>query len=161
MTIQQDGQRYIQMKIALYKSTRSGMAGLYNRLVRWWDRGVYSHCEVVFSDGMSASSSYLDKGVRFKDITYELDKWDFFDVPDSYEANAREWFEKHKGQGYNLIGNARFAIGFLAPPENKWFCSESIAASLGVPEPWRMSPNGIVAILHVMFNTKLCCDKNK
>lgn len=134
----------------MYKSTRPGMSGLYNRLVRWWDRGIYSHCEVVFSDGMSASSSYLDNGVRFKDITYDTSKWDFFDVPDVYEAEARGWFIKHNGQGYNLVGNVRFAIGFLAPSKNKWFCSESIAASLGLSEPWRMSPNGIVSLLQLI-----------
>ena len=137
------------MKIALYKSTHVGMAGVYNRLVRWWDRGKYSHCELIFSDGVSASSSYLDKGVRFKDIVYNPDNWDFYEIPDIYEPNARAWFEEHVGQGYDLIGNARFALGFLAPPANKWFCSESIAAALGIREPWRMSPNGLVAIIHI------------
>lgn len=137
------------MKIALYKATHSGMAGVYNRLVRWWDRGIYSHCELVFSDGISASSSYLDKGVRFKNIVYNPDKWDFFEIPDIYEADARVWFQQRIGQGYDLVGNARFALGFLNPPENKWFCSEAVAASLGVIDAWRISPNSLVAIAHV------------
>lgn len=134
------------MKIALYKSTHTGTAGIYNRLVRWWDHGLYSHCEIIFSDGKSASSSYLDKGVRFKDIVYDPSRWDFFEIPDSYEADARIWFNDHLGQGYDLAGNARFALGFLNLPDDKWFCSESIAAALGMHEPWRMSPNGLAAL---------------
>ena len=128
------------MKIALYKATHSGMAGVYNRLVRWWDNGIYSHCELVFSDGISASSSYMDKGVRFKNIVYDPAKWDFIEVPDRYELAARAWFEAHVGQGYDLIGNARFALGFLDSPSDKWFCSDSIFAALGFKEPWRISP---------------------
>lgn len=138
------------MKIALYKSTHSGLPGLYNKLVRWFDQGIYSHCEIVFSDGMSASSSYMDKGVRFKSIPHDDTKWDYFDINDSYESIARDWFISHTGQGYNTIGNARFAFGFLKNPTDKWFCSESIGAALGIDEPWRLSPNGLASILHIL-----------
>lgn len=138
------------MKIALYKSTHTGVSGLYNRLVRWWDRGPYSHCEIIFSDGKSASSSYLDKGVRFKDIVYDPAKWEFFDIPERYEPAARAWFETHEGQGYDLVGNIRFAFGFLKCPEDKWFCSEAIGAALGIVEPWRLSPNGIAAVARII-----------
>jgi hypothetical protein len=135
------------MKIALYKATHTGIAGLYNRVVRWWDQGPYSHCEVIFTDGMSASSSFMDKGVRFKEIVYDEAKWDYLEVPAAYELAARHWFLVHAGQPYNLIGNARFAFGFIKNPMNKWFCSEAVGASLGIKEPWRLSPNGLAAIL--------------
>ena len=49
---------------AFYQGTRPGLPGLYNRLVRWLDRGEFSHCELVFGDGMSASASFMDHGVR-------------------------------------------------------------------------------------------------
>lgn len=45
------------MIAAFYKSTRPGWTGLYNRIIRWWERGDYSHCELIFSDGLAASSS--------------------------------------------------------------------------------------------------------
>jgi len=135
------------MKIALYKATHAGLPGLYNRFVRWWDQGQYSHCEIIFSDGLSASSSYMDKGIRFKEIIYDSANWDFIEIPDSYESAARAWFDSHVGQGYDLIGNIRFAFGFLKCPEDKWFCSESIGAALGIVDPWRLSPNGIAPIL--------------
>lgn len=67
------------MKLALYKSTRPGLPGLYNRLVRWWTDSEYSHCELVFSDGMCGSSSWLDGGVRLKRIELDPDHWDVID----------------------------------------------------------------------------------
>ena len=53
------------MRTAFYKGTRPGWQGIYSRAVRVIDRGPYSHCELVFSDGLSASASYIDGGVRF------------------------------------------------------------------------------------------------
>lgn len=135
------------MRIAFYKSTLPGWRGIYNRLIRWWDRGPYSHVEIIFADGKSASSSHIDGGVRFKDIVYNPAKWDFFEIPDSYDPGARAWFERHIGDGYNITGAARFAIGFLTPPGNRWFCSEAVAAAIGVIDPWRLTPNGLAAIL--------------
>lgn len=39
------------MKLASYKSTRPGLQGIANRLIRLRLRGVYSHNEVVFEPG--------------------------------------------------------------------------------------------------------------
>lgn len=39
------------MKLASYKSTRPGLQGLANRLIRLRLRGIYSHTEVVFEPG--------------------------------------------------------------------------------------------------------------
>lgn len=36
------------MKLASYKSTRPGIQGLFNRLIRWRLDGIYSHTEIVF-----------------------------------------------------------------------------------------------------------------
>ena len=59
------------MKAAFYKATRPGWQGIYSRAVRWIDRGPYSHAELVFSDGLSASASYIDGGVRLKRMSRE------------------------------------------------------------------------------------------
>ena len=50
----------MSFQLALYKHTRPGLQGVYSRLVRLVDRGPYSHCELVFSNGLSASSSFID-----------------------------------------------------------------------------------------------------
>lgn len=135
------------MKAAFYKSTRPGMAGIYNRLVRWWERGPYSHCELVFSDDMAASSSYEDGGVRLKQIDFDPAHWDFIDLPDRLEPAARGWFEAQHGKAYDLLGNMRFLLGFMSDGRDKWFCSEAVAAALGMEEPWRYGPNGLAAAL--------------
>lgn len=36
------------MKLASYKSTRPGLQGIANRLIRWRLRGLHSHSEIVF-----------------------------------------------------------------------------------------------------------------
>lgn len=134
------------LRAAFYTATRPGLPGIYNRLVRWLDRGPYSHCELIFSDGMAASSSFMDGGVRFKYIEFDPVHWDFVPLPDDLEAAARIWFEDHQGQAYDLWGNARFLLGLLRDSSDKWFCSESIAAALDFIDPWRFGPNGLAAI---------------
>ena len=141
------------MKAAFYKGTRPGLQGLYSRAVRWIDRGAYSHCELVFSDGLSASASYIDKGVRFKEIDYDPAHWDVIDLPaDSrLEQYARSWFEFNDGAPYDLMGNVRFVLPWLSDSERGGFCSEAMAAALKLREPWRLGPNGLAAVLLSMY----------
>ena len=139
------------MRAAFYKATRPGLQGIYSRAVRAIDRGPYSHCELVFSDGLSASASWVDGGVRFKDIDYNPAHWDFMDLPDDLEDYARDWFEANKGAPYDLMGNVRFVLPWLADSERGWFCSEAMAAVLKLKEPWRFGPNGLAALLPRLF----------
>lgn len=134
------------MKVAFYKATRPGLQGLYSRAARFVDRGPYSHAELIFSDGMSASASYIDGGVRFKKIAYDPAHWDFVDVAGD-EAAAMAWFIGHNGASYDLIGNLSFVFPLIPHSQRKWFCSEAIAAALGIPEPHRLGPNGLAAVL--------------
>jgi hypothetical protein len=121
------------LRLALYKGTRPGLAGVYNRLVRWVDGGPYSHAELVFSDGTAWSASYMDGGVRAKRITFGPDKWDLLPLPGFDEAKARAWFDRHSGAGYDLAGNLKFVIGWWPHSGSRWFCTEAIAAALGLP----------------------------
>jgi hypothetical protein len=134
-------------RIAFYRGTRPGIAGLYNRLGRWLDHGPYSHAELVFSDGMSGSASYMDHGVRIKYIGYTSGDWDFVEIPARFELVARNWFIGERGKKYDLMGNINAAFGFVPHSRDKWFCSEAIAAALGLNEAWRFKPNGLRAIL--------------
>lgn len=134
-------------RAAFYKGTRPGLAGIYNRLVRWLDRGPYSHCELIFSDGIAASSSYMDGGVRFKQIDFDPERWEFIDLLSEKEVAARQWFCDHLGQPYDLAGNFRFLFGWIREAIGKWFCSEAAGAALGLAEPWRYGPNGLFVLL--------------
>ena len=135
------------MKLAFYKGTRKGLQGLYSRLARWVDSGPYSHCELVFSDGLSASASFIDGGVRFKQIKYKPEQWDVVELQGFDEDKARQWFEDHEGEKYDLLGNLRFIFFFVKPSNNKWFCSEAIAEALGISESWRLGPNGLYILM--------------
>jgi hypothetical protein len=134
---------------AFYKGTREGFQGVYNRLVRWWTKSQYSHCEIIFSDGVAASSSYMDGGVRFKKIEFSVEKWDFAEIPAQLEPLARLWFEQHLGQKYDLLGNVHFIISVVPDDSDKWSCSESVAASLGMRDPWRFYPGVLASVLNV------------
>ncbi len=136
---------------AFYKGTRPGLAGAYNQVVRAKERGPHSHCELIFSDGMSGSASFMDGGVRLKSIVYDPERWDFIDLPAHLEEPARYFFEAHDKWPYDLMGNLHLAVGFF--PNNEWalFCSEALAAALGIPEPWRLGPNALYCILLFLY----------
>ena len=135
------------MKIASYKATRSGAPGLFNILVRWWRASKYSHNELVFADGMCASSSWMDGGIRFKQIELNPQKWDIVELDSKFsEEKARQWFTNNLGSKYNLLLILSFVLPFLARQASKrgYVCSTAIAESLGFKESWRIDP----ALLH-------------
>lgn len=135
------------MKIAFYKGTHAGIRGLYNRAVSIVTKGKYSHCELIFADGMSASASFVDGGVRFKSIVYDLGKWDFVDVPKKLEKQARAWFERHENDKYDLLGNIHFLVPIVGDDKKKWCCSEACGQALGIVDAWRFHPNSLHALL--------------
>lgn len=149
------------MRVAFYTSTRPGLPGLYNRIVRWWDRGPRSHLELIFSDGQAAGASYLDGGVRFKTIEFDPARWDFIDLPDHMEQAARDWFVAHENRAYDLLGNLRFVIGFLPQSRDKWFCSSAVAAALGFTDCWRYGPNTLYSAVQRLAQSNLILDKTQ
>ncbi len=138
------------LKVSFYVGTHAGLPGVYNRGVRLVDRGPRSHCEMIFSDGKSASASWMDGGVRFKQIDYTSGKWEFLDIPDptgEIERKARQWFIDHEGAKYDLWGNVRFVVGLVKDDGSAYFCSEAIAAALGMTDSFRYGPNGLAVAL--------------
>lgn len=138
------------MKLAMYK----GRTRLFDRLVQWWTRAGYSHCELVFQTdplGRSecASSSWMDSGVRVTWITLDPARWDVVDLPTADDQAARAWVHAHMSQGYDLLG----LLGFVWPRRDdatRWFCSEACAAALGLPDPWRYSPGTLAALVPLL-----------
>jgi hypothetical protein len=129
------------MKIALYK----GRKRLFNRLISFWMDGPYSHVELVFSDGMSASSSNLEGGVRFKYIEFDPALWDFVSISGD-EEYARAWFTEHEGSAYDYMGLLGFVVRPVKGVIGNFFCSEAVLASLKYKDPWRFDPNMIASI---------------
>lgn len=128
------------MQVAFYKSRKR----LFNRLVSWWLVGPYSHCELILhadANGYStcASASYMDGGVRVKTMRLDPEHWDIVDVPDSY-LSAKQWLYRHEDDRYDILGLLGFVWRRQSGEQDKWFCSEAVAAMLGYSEPWRYDP---------------------
>ena len=140
------------MKIAFYKGTRSGVAGAYSIGVRKMTKGKYSHVELIFSDGVSASSTYSDGGVRFKAIIYDPDKWDIFYLPSELEDKAYRWFKKHEGQKYDILGNVFFAVPLVGDSDSRWSCAEAVAEAICIKDSWRFHPNLLAAVILTFIN---------
>jgi hypothetical protein len=138
------------VQIAFYK----GRVRLFNRLVAWWTRGPYSHCELIASytaDGTAVcwSASIADGGVRRKEIKLDPDHWDLLDVPAGNGAlgGALAWFGNNAGSAYDVAGLLGFVWRASADNKLRWFCSEAVAAALGFGQAWRFSPNDLYAVL--------------
>lgn len=150
------------MKVAFYKGIRPGYQGLFNRLVRWWTNGPYSHCEVVISlnangESLCASSSFIDGGIRFKKIKLNPSHWDFLEYP-ANEAVVYEWFFLRNKKKYDVLGLFGFVWRRGDGSKNRWHCSESVAEALGFKEAWRFDPNTLASVLH---SVKLNLEKNQ
>jgi hypothetical protein len=142
------------MQVAFYKAP----GHIADKMIRWWTRGEYSHVEIisgidtVTGEYLCSSATGRDKGVRTKLMPLPADKWDIIEVPqwDGYEAYS--WFIDHHGKAYDYIGDA----GFVAPlkdGKDKWFCSEAVAESVGLSEPWRITPIMLARICEYVGGT--------
>ena len=137
------------MKLASYRATRPGLPGVFNRAVRWWLHGPYSHTELVFSDGMAFSCSWLDKGPRFKAIAFKPEHWDLVPVPTRYvesevRARAEAIVADHGPQRVRY--SVMLLAAFVLPPLYRWVrdidevCSTVIGRVLGRADGKRLDP---------------------
>lgn len=111
------------IKLAFYR----GSGNWFDKITRWRTAGDFTHTEIVFSDGMSFSSSQWDKGTRFKRIEYsDPSKWALVDVPLVNEKDIRFWCEGQVGKGYDWRGILKiFATGAVKKDDaERWWCSE-------------------------------------
>lgn len=120
------------MKLAFYKAEHGNLVDtIVSRVIK----SKYSHVEFVFSDGVCASASPREKGVRFKQIDINNGKWDLYDIkPDLLiEKNVRYWFLTHLGDSYDTLG--AIGSGFNLPlySRHKKFCSLCLAIIFKLP----------------------------
>jgi hypothetical protein len=123
--------------LAFYKGTHAAE----DRLIQWWTKGPYSHCEVVI-DGYSYSSSARDGGVRRKRIVYNPKHWDFVQV-NLDQLACLQWFAAHDGQKYDYLGVLGFVLPYQIGQTDRWFCSEALAVVLGLSAQPLVSPSAL------------------
>jgi hypothetical protein len=112
------------MKIIFYLSVNGNW---WDKIVAWWTCGKYSHCELLFSDGICFSSSPRDGGTRFKKIDIISEHWNEIEISSSHEIGIREWCEKHVGEKYDWLGVFMPKWGFR---KRRCFCVEACLAPL-------------------------------
>lgn len=117
------------VKLAFYK----GNGKTLDRLIRWWTKGQYSHCELVFSDGMFFSADAWSNKVRYEKVYANPDNWDFVDVVMTRreELAVRAWCDSQNGKKYDYVGILFAQILPLSiDMPSTWFCSEICVAAL-------------------------------
>lgn len=142
------------MKVAFYKDK----SAFLDRLISWWMRGDYSHCEIVVRDlptgeSYCYSSSRQDGGVRGKAILLDPTKWDLLEV-DGDSKQVESWFLSKSGCKYDLVGLLGFVFRRVGADKSKYFCSEAVASSLGFEDSWRFDPNALYAALERKYVKK-------
>lgn len=119
---------------------RYGDKRIFARGVCLLQGGDSAHCEVAVAWNQNwhecISSSFLDKGVRRKNIELVPSKWRVYEM-DVSVAVAEKWYAQNKGAGYDLLGLAGFVIRRIKGWMKKKFCSECGAEIIGLPDPWR------------------------
>ena len=141
------------MSIKLYVAFYKGKDRIFNKLVSWWTRGLYSHTELVVeaSNGMYTcwSSSFLDGGIRCKMMPLPEDHWDLVEITNLVDntQDPLDWFMRHLGCKYDVIGLIGFIFRRVADDKYKFFCSEAIGNAIGIKEAWRFDPNALAAVL--------------
>lgn len=120
------------MKIPFYKAWIAG--DWTDKVVAAWTFGPYSHCELMFSDGMCFSASWRDDAVRFKKIHLIPNRWDIVELPttEEQERQIREWCEGQVNENgnYDWWGIVQFVIPFIRQKNEDWYCSEVCIAGL-------------------------------
>lgn len=117
------------MKIAFYKAN---LGNYEDKFIGFITKSIYSHCEIIFSDGISASSSVRDNGVRFKYIDYGT-KWDIFDyLGNTPEIKVKKYFVDHEEDYYDRLGALGSAFNKDWSRPGKLYCSYACADALGL-----------------------------
>lgn len=140
--------------LALYKGHKTGKSpkALVMRFSDWLTRkltkGKYSHCEtaILRDDGYfdCYSASIRDGGVRYKRMELEAEKWDLLKV-ERKAADITAFFNATAGCKYDWLGAFGVVFGIPEKP-NCYFCSEWVAATFGIKQAWRFSPNDLAEI---------------
>ena len=123
--------------IAFYKATGTWI----DRLICWWTKGPFSHCELVVN-GLSMTSSMRDGGVRGKRIDFSETSWTLIPVKWADTSFIQAYFMITLGEEYSVRSLILDQIiNSQTTDEKASFCSEWCATALQIPSPCIYSPN--------------------
>ncbi|TXH45429.1 MAG: hypothetical protein E6Q97_31615 [Desulfurellales bacterium] len=135
--------------LAFYKARGT----IIDRAIRVVTRSPYSHVEILIGCDAAPeapfswpafSASGRDGGVRTKLVTFDAGAWDFIAVPWAPAGRIRLAEETQCGLGYDWAGLILSQVFNLRRGSaRRWFCSELVAWSLGLPIPSALSPGDL------------------
>lgn len=141
--------------MTVYLASYKAPGTIIDRFIRLWTGSIYSHSELVI-DGMCYTSSGRDKGVRRKAMALPPEKWDLQPLPWADRHQIERYFQatrKHRygylrlllTQMFNLGSNEAFLarVGRVLRMRPAPFCSDWIAAALGLPAAGIYNPGAL------------------
>lgn len=145
----------MKVKVAFYKGRSTAWDNFWADLVRWWTNGPYSHTEIITRQEGDQSYSHTSVigissgGISSRWRKMEDADWDFVEVEADPEV-VEGWFKRKDSAKYDLPGLLGFVFRRDDYSRDKYFCSEAVAASLGIKEAWRYDPNALKPIIDVL-----------
>lgn len=111
----------------------------FARVVTWLRGGDSAHCEVSHIWRKEwhncTSASFMDGGVRQKQIQLTADKWRIYEIPGISVADVDEWFRDNHDKKYDVVGLIGFVWRRIEGSSKRLFCSEAVADIMGLPTP--------------------------
>jgi hypothetical protein len=130
------------MKIIFYKAKHGRWI---DKLIAMASFSKYSHCELLFPDGLCRSASNRDGGIRTKKIDINC-HWDSFDINGDFDVAAiLYWFNTNKTDTYDFFGAIGSIFHIDLTSEDKKFCSYACAIVLGFSPI--ITPGGLYRVL--------------
>ncbi|MCS7317744.1 MAG: hypothetical protein NZZ41_05490 [Candidatus Dojkabacteria bacterium] len=116
-----------KISVIFYKAE----GGLFSKLIRFYKRTPYSHCEILFSNGFCGTSSEICQGVYYyipDKKTLSEEYWDFIDIECDAEEETKMkdiFLYEECGCGYDWLGIFFCQVfPWGRQHSSKWFCSE-------------------------------------
>lgn len=125
----------------------------WDRAICFFDRSPYSHVELALTPAPDENGRYLclsssprDGGVRRKWMRLPADRWDILRV-ECDPAIANQFYERYRGRGYDWLGLGATLFACWPNTDERWFCSELVAAVLQLPNAARYGPRRLYQLL--------------
>lgn len=120
---------------------RYGDKRLFSILACFFQRYDSAHCEAAHTwsgqDHVCVSSSFLDDGVREKEINMPPEKWRIYEL-DEDPVKVKQYLSENDSCKYDVLGLLGFIISRrIRGMKKRKFCSEVLAEIIGLQDPWR------------------------
>ena len=142
----------MKTRIAFYRGRKSqnDHALIGDQLICWVTGKPFSHCELVVSlvalgsevYSTMLSSSLRDGGVRGASRQLVPGRWLVVEF-DGDSKPAIEYIRGRIGTPYGWFDLLSFLLPFRVSWSGSDFCSEVVAAALGLDKPWHKSPGDL------------------